>query len=157
MFVTRILAILFLIVYSFEVYSQSTGTIFGRVVDKSNGEYIIGANLLLEGTTIGAATDLDGNYTIKNVPAGTYSLIVSYLSYSKSKIENIQVKASEETRVDVPLTSEAIEVDEVVVIEKASMEYEAALLNQRKKSIQISDGISAEQIKDQLIIQLRKL
>ncbi|MCU0413260.1 MAG: TonB-dependent receptor [Ignavibacteriaceae bacterium] len=149
MFVTKVLLFLFLFlsVYFSDIYSQGTGTIFGKVVDKLSGEFIIGANVLLEGTTIGAATDLDGNYTIKNVPSGSYSLIVSYISYSKSKVENVQVNADELIRVDVPLTPEAIEVGEVIVIEEASMEYEAALLNQRKKSTQISDGISAEQIK----------
>ena len=149
MFVTKVLSFLLfiLLVHPCDVYSQATGSIFGRVVDKSAGEYIIGANVLLEGTTIGAATDLDGNYTIKNVPPGTYSLIFSYISYSKSKIENVQVKAGEETRVDVALQSEAIAVDSIVVVGEASLEYESALLNQRKKSTQISDGISAEQIK----------
>ncbi len=56
-------------------YAQESGTIFGKVVDSATGEELIGANILLEGTTIGAATDIEGNFKIGTVPAGTYTLI----------------------------------------------------------------------------------
>lgn len=50
------------------IYAQSTGTISGKVVDATTGETIIGANIIVEGLTLGAASDLDGNYTIKIFP-----------------------------------------------------------------------------------------
>lgn len=123
------------------------GTIKGKVVDAASGEAIIGANVFLSGTTLGAASDIEGNYAIENVPAGNYEMIVSYISYAKTKISNVIVKGGEIVIRNVALRSEAIAVDEVVVTSKADESYEAALLNKQKNSISISDGISAEQIK----------
>ncbi|MFI5237281.1 MAG: carboxypeptidase-like regulatory domain-containing protein, partial [Ignavibacteriales bacterium] len=142
-----LLLIVILTTTSNSIYSQTTGTISGKVIDQSTGEDIIGANILIDETTFGAATDLDGKYSIKNIPSGNYSLTISYISYSKKRIENVTVKQNEIIQVDVALQPEAISVDSVVIVGEASLEYEAALLNQQKKSITISDGISREQIK----------
>lgn len=128
--------------------AQDLGKIIGKVVDANSGESIIGANIIIENSNFGAASDLDGNYEIKNIPAGKYSLVVSYLSYSKTRINDIEIIPSKTTLINVSLKPEAIEFnEEVLVLGELSNQYEAALLNQRKKSIQISDGISAEQIK----------
>jgi hypothetical protein len=127
--------------------SQSKGKISGKIIDKDSGELIIGANILIEGTTQGAASDIDGIFSIENVAEGSYSLVISYISYSKTRISDVFVKRNETTTLNVALQSESISVDSIVVVGEASLEYEAALLNQRKKSTQISDGISAEQIK----------
>lgn len=129
------------------VFAQSTGTLSGKVVDSQTGEAIIGCNVLLEGTTYGAATDLDGKYIIKNVPAGKYNVVVTYLSYSKTKILDVSVDEGKTSIVNVALKPEAIQVGEVVVTDKRDNSYESALLNQQKKSTSIMDGISAEQIK----------
>ncbi len=129
-------------------FAQSLGSISGKVIDANTGEEIIGANVLIEGTNTGAASDLDGYYSIKNLNPGKYNLLVSYISYTKSKIQDIEVFEDKNTTANITLKSETIELkDEVVVVGELSNQYEAALLNQRKKSIQISDGISAEQIK----------
>ena len=138
-----------IIAYSSIVLAQSKnkGVISGRVVDKSNGEVIIGANILLEGTKSGATSDIEGKYLITGIEPGKYNLIASYISYSKTKIPNIDVEAGKTTTINFALIPEAISFDEVVVISKADNSFEAALLNQQKTSSAISDGISAEQIK----------
>ncbi|MCK7525770.1 MAG: carboxypeptidase-like regulatory domain-containing protein [Ignavibacteriales bacterium] len=64
---------IFLIVLSVNLYSQTSGKLVGRVTDES-GEPLIGANVILDGTTMGAATDLEGYYSIINVRAGTYNI-----------------------------------------------------------------------------------
>ncbi len=127
--------------------AQGKGTITGYVLDKETGEPIIGANVLIENTNIGAATDLEGKFLIENVNAGKYNIIISYISYSKLTIKDVVVTAGKSTDLRVALTSEAISVDEVVVIDKLDRSYENALINQRKKANSISDGISSEQIK----------
>ncbi len=127
--------------------AQGKGSITGLVLDKETGEIIIGANVLLENTNIGAATDLEGKFRIENVNPGKYNVIVSYISYSKITIKDVEVTAGKSTELKVALTSEAISVDEVVVVDKLDRSYENALINQRKKSNSISDGISSEQIK----------
>lgn len=133
--------------YSNYSYSQ-TGSIIGKVVDASTGENIIGANITVDKTTFGVASDIDGNYTIKNIPAGKVDLIVSFISYTKIIIKDIIIEAGKSKTINISLKSEAIDIGgEVLVVGEVSNQYEAALLNQRRKSNQISDGISAEQIK----------
>jgi hypothetical protein len=128
--------------------AQSSGSISGKIIDANTGEYIIGANVLIEGTNIGSASDIDGNYSIINIKPGKYNLLVSYISYTKSTIQGIEVFEAKNTTANITLKSETIELkDEVIVVGELSNQYEAALLNQRKKSIQISDGISAEEIR----------
>jgi hypothetical protein len=127
--------------------AQTTGSISGKVIDANTGETIIGANVFIDGTSLGAATDLDGKYFIKNIPTGSYTVIISFISYSKTKITNVVVDKSETTILNATLSAEAIQVDEVIVTDKRDNSYESALLNLQKNSSHIMDGISAEQIK----------
>ncbi|MBX2977124.1 MAG: TonB-dependent receptor [Ignavibacteriaceae bacterium] len=129
------------------VLSQSNGILTGKVVDAETGEIIIGANVLLENTTLGAATDLEGKYYIKAIPAGTYSVIFSYITHTTQKITGVVISSNLTKQLDIALKQNIIEVEEVIVQANASSAYESALLNQQKKSSSISDGISAEQIK----------
>ena len=74
-----IVSFLVLLFFSYSlVFAQ--GTIEGKITD-SGGEAIIGANVFIKGTNLGAATDFEGNYTIKNIPAGSYTLKVSSVGY----------------------------------------------------------------------------
>ena len=66
-------SILALHIFSIPIFAQ-VGKITGVVKDASTGEALIGANVLIEGTTIGAATNVDGYFVILNVPPGTYNL-----------------------------------------------------------------------------------
>lgn len=138
--------LLFLIV-NFSLLAQSKGSIIGFVVDQQNGEPIIGANILIENSNIGAATDIEGKFRIENLNPGKYNIVISYISYSKKTIKDVEVVEGKSTELKVALTSEAISFDEVVVVDKLDRSYENALINQRKKSNSISDGISSEQIK----------
>ncbi len=133
---------------STQIFAQTNrGTIKGIVIDAESGEPVVGANVFLVGTTLGAATDMEGNYIIANVPAGKYEMIVSHILYAKVRIPDIIVKGGEVVVQKVVLKPKTITVDEIVVTGKADESYEAALLNKQKNSISISDGISAEQIK----------
>lgn len=140
-----LLILLFLMIGILE--AQTKGSITGKVIDKTTGEELIGANVTLLGTLYGAATDIEGKYNIIGIEAGTYEIQVSVISYAKTKIPNVVVKGGEKTFINVALEPAEISFDEVVVESKADNSYEAALLNQRKRSESISDGISAEQIK----------
>ncbi|MEG8946102.1 TonB-dependent receptor [Rosettibacter firmus] len=144
-----IITLIFILTINFPNYSQSKikGSIGGKIVDASTGEPIIGANIIIVNTNFGAASDIDGNYLISNLEPGTYEILASYISYTKTRIQNVIVKSGEKTIINIALTPEAINVDEVVVTGKLQTSYEAALLNLQKNSVSISDGISAEQIK----------
>ena len=69
------------------VFAGTTGKIAGIVVDKDNGDPLIGVNITVEGTLMGAASDIDGTYSILQVPPGTFNLVVEYVGYAKTKIE----------------------------------------------------------------------
>jgi hypothetical protein len=64
-----------------QALAGTNGKIAGTVKDKKTGEPLIGCNVVLEGTTMGAATDLDGRYTILNIPPGTYVINVTLVGY----------------------------------------------------------------------------
>lgn len=137
----------FFIVYARNIYSQSKGTISGYVRDEATGEAIIGANILIENTSIGAATDLNGKFIIKNVDEGIYSIKVSHIAYQQKIISSIKVENEKITELNITLSNQLIETEEVIVSGKFDRSYENALLNLRKNSQNIIDGISAEQIK----------
>lgn len=124
-----------------------TGTIKGKIIDGELGEELIGATIMIKGTTTGASSDLDGNYTISNVTPGTYTLLSQYISFESQIFENVEVKAGETTIINVSLKPVSMGLEEVVVTAKASRRTEAALLTVQKKSSNVIEGLSAEQMK----------
>ncbi|MBU2505447.1 MAG: TonB-dependent receptor [Bacteroidetes bacterium] len=97
------------------VHAGTTGKIAGQVFDVTNGEPLVGANILIVGTNKGAATDIDGNYFILNLPPGNYSVKVSMLSYASVSINNVRVSVDQTTNLDFQLTEEALNLQDVVV------------------------------------------
>ena len=75
----RIVTILMVLVLPFALFAQNTIT--GNVTDADNGNALAGANVVVGGTTMGAAADADGYYVIENVPDGTYTLTASVIGY----------------------------------------------------------------------------
>ena len=128
------------------VSAQERGKIAGVVVDAETGEALIGAGVVLVGTTTGSTTDLDGRYEIPNLEPGVYDLQFSYIGYNPVTVGNVAVRAGATTRVDMGLTSAAIEVGEVFVEARAARDSEASLLRQRQKAAAVSDAVSAEVI-----------
>jgi TonB-dependent receptor len=128
-------------------YAQENGSLFGKIVDSSNGEELIGANIFLEGTTIGAASDIEGNFNINNIPPSTYTLIASMIGYSKITVTDLEIKPGEQKKLNLTLVSEAYETEEVVVTAKLILDNDAALLKNRQKSITVSDAIGYDLIK----------
>src|SRR3569832_122957 len=84
------------------LYAQ-TGSIKGSVKDVVSGEPLIGANVFVQGTGQGAAVDVEGNFSISKVKAGTYSLAISSVSYKADTLKNITVYADQTTVVNTTL------------------------------------------------------
>ncbi|MDZ7808092.1 MAG: carboxypeptidase-like regulatory domain-containing protein [Gracilimonas sp.] len=63
------------------VQAQSSGSIEGQVFDLESSEALTGVNIVLKGTNYGAATNINGDYKISNIPSGTYTLRATYLGY----------------------------------------------------------------------------
>lgn len=96
------------------VFSQ-TGKIAGKVTDADTREELIGINVLIEGTSTGAATDIQGAYVINNVDPGVYTLIFSGVGYQRKIVTNVRVNMDFTTRIDAELPVEAIGLETIVV------------------------------------------
>ncbi|NWF89854.1 MAG: TonB-dependent receptor [Ignavibacteriaceae bacterium] len=129
------------------LFGQGKGSIAGKITDRNNNEALIGTNVLIVGTTFGASTDIDGNFIIKNLESGSYSIKISYISYKTTVIENVMVKTGETTKIDVSLEPATTELDEVVITAEALKNTEYNVLKIQKNSSSIVDGISGEMIK----------
>jgi len=91
-----------------------TGTVSGTVVDSVTSNPLPGANVVVEGTDIGAATGSDGEFRLANVPVGEQTLNVSFVGYQQ-KTQAVQVQENSTNTIRIQLASEAVGVDEVVV------------------------------------------
>ncbi len=108
-----------LVLMSFGLSQAQNGTVRGNVTDSENGEGLPGANVIIAnpGETLpitGASTSIDGSFVIENVPAGTYDLIVRYVSYAEHS-ESITVTGGQATSVNISLASQGINLNQVVV------------------------------------------
>ncbi len=106
----KLFAVALIILFSGAVFAQ--GTLKGKVIDTKKNA-IIGANVFLKGTTMGAATDFDGNYSIKSVPAGSYTLVISALGY-KAQEFNISL-TSGELEQNATLAEDVLQMEGVVI------------------------------------------
>ena len=80
------------------ILAQGTGKVKGTVTDQASNEVLIGASVSIEGTSLGAATDIDGNYVIQNVPAGVHTVRSSYVGYQVVSVSNIRVNSGLDRR-----------------------------------------------------------
>jgi outer membrane receptor protein involved in Fe transport len=141
-----LLMVLVVLSIPFFAHAGETGNITGLLVDSEYGEPLIGANVYIENTSLGAASDLDGRYVILGVPAGKHTLVVSMIGYAETKINQVEVIAGEVTTIDVTVSPEILTTDVVVVEARALQNTDASLLKQRQRSNAVSDAISAEAI-----------
>ena len=140
----------FLLIISFPLFLSSVilaqdgvGQIQGSVTDSTTGGYLFGANVFLEGTSLGAATDASGKYQIARVPAGSYNIVVRYIGYKTKKIA-INIVGGRTLELDVTLPSEVVEGTPVVVTAQAMGQRGA--INQQITSNTITNVVSAEKI-----------
>ncbi|MBK8442101.1 MAG: carboxypeptidase-like regulatory domain-containing protein [Sphingobacteriales bacterium] len=112
----RKLTFLFFIAFSSLWLSTiwAQGTISGEIADET-GETLIGATVLLEGTTLATSADLDGTYTLKNVKAGTYVMVVSYLGYATQRL-TLAVTDGANLTQNFTLVEDGMNLDELVVV-----------------------------------------
>lgn len=121
------------------------GTIKGMVTDSTSGEPMVGANILVKGTALGAATDIYGKYRIPNVGGGERILRIAYIG-SKTREVPVAVPADGEVTVNIRLMPDVIEGQEVLVT--AQMRGQEAAINQQITSNTIVNVISEEKIKE---------
>jgi TonB-dependent receptor len=140
--------LLFVTIILITMQSQAfgqTGTIKGRVLDKTNNSKLAGAAVVVKGTTLGAAADLDGNYIIPNVPEGKYTLTVSYIGYVSTSVSLI-VTDSKTIEHDFYLVPEAIQGQTVTVTAQAQGQLSA--IQQQLESNKIANIVSEARIQE---------
>ena len=97
-------------------FSGTTGKIAGKVINANTGEPLFAVNVIIEGTNLGAATDMNGEYVILNVPPGVYTVRASAVGFKTVRVKNVRVYVDQTTRVDFKLEEEVIELGEEVVV-----------------------------------------
>jgi TonB-dependent receptor len=129
-------------------YAQGTGKLIGKITDNKTGEVLIGASVLVQGLSKGAATNVTGEYNIAGLPAGTYEVLVRYVGYQNKLISDVQIKGDAPTTLNITL-SEANTQQLAAVTVRATFRQEStnSLYAQQKNSSRISDGISADAIR----------
>ncbi|MGH7495636.1 MAG: TonB-dependent receptor [bacterium] len=128
-----------------DVAAQGKGKIEGYVLDSQHNEALPGANVLIEGTSYGAATDLKGKFVILQAPAGNHRLAVSYIGYRKKTVA-ITVTDGQTSRVEVKLDFQVIEGEVVTVTAQAEGQMEA--INQQFRSNTVTNIVSEARIKE---------
>jgi outer membrane receptor protein involved in Fe transport len=116
------------------------------VIDSESADPLPMVNIVVENTTFGAASDLDGFYRIDFLPQGIYTITASMLSYSSLSITDVDVRADELTRLNFSLLPGAIQLETITVTAKAAKSTVSGLLSSQKKAPTVSSGISSEQI-----------
>ncbi len=112
-----LLSLLFII----QLSAGTTGKISGTVTDNESHEPLIGVNVILLETSLGAATNEDGFYLINNIPPGTYTVRFSAIGYQKKQVSNVKIAADFTTEINISLSSASIELETVTIQAEAPL------------------------------------
>lgn len=122
------------------------GTIRGNIKDTKSKEDIIGATVRVEGTSLGAATDINGFFSISRVPVGKAKLIITYVSYQTKEIPFVTVEADKITEVNTFLDEDRKVLQEVKITAQRMTNTEISVISEVKAAQMIVNGISSQQI-----------
>ena len=111
----KLTVLVFLFLLPIAMFAQ-TGKIKGKVTEMGTEEPLIGANVILIGTSLGAATDINGEYTITNVEAGVHTLKASFIGFQSKSISNLRVNAGLTLEVNFELAGAGFTVQEISVV-----------------------------------------
>lgn len=121
-----------------ELQAQTTGKVAGTVTDQETGDPLPGVNLILEGTSLGAASDADGEYYILNVPPGTYTLRAQMIGYEIVRVQDIRISVNLTANIPISMSQTAIEGQEVII--------EAEISSKKKSQTSSVRNVSSKQI-----------
>ncbi len=114
--IRKVLSIAALVVMIQTFGLAQDGKLRGKVTDKESGEPLVGATVSLQGTSLGASTDINGEYIVLNIPIGVHTVKASYIGYKASTVSNIRISMSITTTQDIQLVSDAVEVPAVDIV-----------------------------------------
>ncbi|MCK4322278.1 TonB-dependent receptor, partial [candidate division WOR-3 bacterium] len=114
-FLQRFSIFICLLCCSSYLWAGTTGKIAGRITDSETGESLPFVNVIVEGTTMGAASDPDGYYVILNIPPGRYDVVARMMGYQEYRITDVKVSIDFTTWLDFNLNPTAVEVEGITV------------------------------------------
>ena len=139
-------AICFLVcLIPFNESMAQVGRVTGRITEKGTGELLFGANVIIKGTNIGMATDVEGKFVLSSVPTGPQTLVISYIGYTSVEKE-INVNSGSTLTVDVELEWVGVVGSDVIVTAQARGQMSA--INQQLTSNRITNVVSADRIRE---------
>jgi len=133
--------ILFLLLFAFSLtgFSQVSGTLRGKILEE-NQSPLFGATVVLEGTTFGAITDELGQFSIPNIPPGTYTIQAGYLGFTTQTVFNFQIKSVGTPPLNFVLLEASQALDEVVVaLSPITRPKETPLSTQSLSAVEIAN------------------
>ena len=141
--------ILLTLILSFSVglaaYAQGHGQIEGVITDAATGETLVGANVAIKGTSIGTASDIDGRYTVRRVPAGSHVLVFSYIGYETEEVP-IEISAGQTLQMNRTMVGETLEGEEVLISAQRAGQQQA--INQQINADNIVNVVSEARIQE---------
>jgi len=102
--------------FPIQLLAGTTGKIAGKVIDAKTKEPLPGVNVIIEGTTMGAAADVNGSFVILNVPPGIYTLKAMMIGYKAMRVENVRVSVDLTTEVNFTLQPTVLQIGETVTV-----------------------------------------
>lgn len=133
--------------------AQNYGKIMGKVIDGKTKEALPGVNVIIEGTMLGAATDLDGKYVILQVPPGYYNLRANFMGYQSVRVEKLQVRANHIAYADFELQEKALAMAEIVVVAERPVVEKDITATARSVTDQEMKNIPSTTVADVLAMQ----
>ncbi len=131
----------------------TTGKVVGQVTQANTGAPLHGANVMLESTTLGAATTEDGRFTLHRVPPGTYALTVSMIGFNDVRVEGVRVRIDLTTRIDVTTEPAVLGLEGVTVVAQAPIVQRDVTYSQVNISAEEIASLPVEEFEDLLAVQ----
>lgn len=125
--------------------SEPSGTLKGVVLEQGTDEPLIGASVVLKGTSKGTATDENGEFTIRNLEAGAQVFVISYLGFQTKEI-TVEIEDNETAEIEVMLSWGGVEGEEVTITAQAR--GQVAAINQQLQSNTIANVVSKDRIQE---------
>ena len=111
----RLAAVILALLVASSAWAGTTGKIAGKVLDRDSGEPLPGVSVLITGTTTGAATNIQGEFFIINVPPGEYDLRATLVGYGPVEVQKVKVSIDLTTSIDFELSTETIDMGTITV------------------------------------------
>ncbi|HLP05953.1 MAG TPA: carboxypeptidase-like regulatory domain-containing protein, partial [Paludibacter sp.] len=143
-FISRLTCTLLATCSAVILFAQTS--IEGRITDKKMKEPLTGATILIESTKKGTTADIDGNYKLKDLAPGKYTLLVSYVSYNAQRIPNVVVEAGKITTLNIEMDDAALQLKSVEVVARRRTDTELSMIKSVRAAVQVVSGISSQQI-----------